>query len=195
MLNVWKRYRNGAAAVCCLIIVMGLVMIIWPGISASIIYYILGAVFIASGVYRIVRYFNSDLLGLFFRFDLAGGIFSILAGLLMVCHPAGAEFLLPFVTGLYLITSSVFDIQTAVEMKRCLIPNWRVCLAAGIISTIFAFLLFLDPFTGNSVIMIFAGVSLIIGGIESLFVIHTVTKALKNSNPGDIIDAEGHEVK
>lgn len=195
MLNVWKRYRNGAAAVSCLIIVMGLVMIIWPGISASIIYYILGAVFIVSGVYRIVRYFNSDLLDLFFRFDLAGGIFSILAGLLMVCHPAGAEFLLPFATGLYLITSSVFDIQTAVEMKRCLIPNWRVCLAAGIISTLFAFLLFLDPFTGNSVIMIFAGVSLIIGGIESLFVIHTVTKALKNSNPGDIIETEGHEVK
>ena len=195
MLNVWKRFKTGAIAVSCLILIMGLVMIIWPGISASIIYYILGAVFIASGIYRIVRYFNSDLLGLFFRFDLAGGIFSILAGFLMVCHPAGAEFLLPFVTGLYLITSSVFDIQTAVEMKRCLIPNWWVCLTAGIISTLFAFLLFLDPFTGNSVIMIFAGVSLVIGGIESLCVIHAITKALKNSNPGDVIDTEGHEVK
>ena len=195
MLNVWKRFKTGAIAVSCLILIMGLVMIIWPGISASIIYYILGAVFIASGIYRIVRYFNSDLLGLFFRFDLAGGIFSILAGLLMVCHPAGAEFLLPFVTGLYLITSSVFDIQTAVEMKRCLIPNWWVCLTAGIISTLFAFLLFLDPFTGNSVIMIFAGISLVIGGIESLCVIHAITKALKNSDPGDVIDTEGHEVK
>ncbi len=195
MLNVWKRFRNTAAAVSCLILITGLIMIIWPKISAAIIYYILGSIFIGSGIYRIVRYFNSDLSGLFFRFDLAGGIFCILAGLLMVCHPAAAEFLLPFVTGLYLITTSVFDIQTAVEMKRCLIPNWSFCLAAGIIGTLFAFLLFLDPFTGNSVIMIFAGVSLMISGIESLCVLHAVTKTLKNSNPGDVIDTEGHEVK
>lgn len=195
MLSVWKRFKTGAIAVSCLILVMGLVMIIWPGISASVIYCILGSVFIASGIYRIVRYFNSDLSGLFFRFDLAGGIFSVLAGLLMLCHPAAAEFLLPFVTGLYLITAGVFDIQTAVEMKRCLIPGWAGCLAAGIISTLFAFLLFLDPFTGNSIIMIFAGISLVIGAIESLYVIHAITKALKNSNPGDVIDTEGHEVK
>jgi len=196
MLATWKRFRNCAAAVSCLVLVMGLVMIIWPNISASVIYYLLGALFIISGIYSLVRYFNSDLVGLFFRFDLAGGIFKIIAGLLMICHPAGAMVMLPYVTALYLVSSSVFDIQTAVEMRRFALPGYWLCLISGIISAICAFLLFLDPFTGNDVIMIFAGVSLIIGSVESLCVIHAVTKAVKSGmTDPNVIETNGREVK
>lgn len=196
MLSAWKKFRTGAVIVGSLVIVTGLVMIIFPNVSASIIYYLLGALFIASGVYSLIRYFNSDLVGLFFRFDLAGGIFKIIAGLLMVCHPAGATVMLPYVTALYLVSSSVFDIQTAVEMRRFALPGYWLCLISGIVSALFAFLLFLDPFTGNDIIMIFAGISLIIGGIESLCVIHTVTKAVKSGKADpDVIETSGREVK
>lgn len=169
---------------------MGIIMLIWPDISAVAVCCVLGIIFIATGVYEVVRYCSMGFAGLFFRFDLTLGICSILAGILLLLHPMGAAALLPFAAGLYMVTGSVFDIQASVEMRRLGIGSWVFSLVLGIISTIFAFFLILDPFHGVTALMLFMGISLIIGSIQNLYTVHCISQAVKSVKKMNVIDTE-----
>lgn len=167
---------------------LGIVMLIWPEISAVAVCYILGAVCIGTGIYEIARYFKLGFAGLFFRYDLILGIFSILAGILLLLHPLGAAAFLPIVAGIYIVMGSIFDIQISVEMRRLGISSWVFALVLGIIGMIFAFFLILNPFDGIAALMICVGISLIIGSIQNLHTVHCISNAVKMSKSDDIID-------
>lgn len=186
--KAWKQFRTVSILVSCLLLALGVVMLIWPEISALAICIILGVLFIAVGVYELVRYFNLGFAGLLFRFDLTLGMCNILIGILLLVHPAGAMVFLPIAAGFYMMMGSVFDIQLSVEMRRSGVSSWWLSLLMGIVSTAFAFFLFLDPFNGASALMIFVGISLIVSGIESLCTILCISKAVKNGKEGTVID-------
>lgn len=188
MKESWKRFRRLSLVISFCMLALGIVMVIWPEISAVAVCCVLGIICLATGIYEMVRYFNLGFAGLFFRFDLTLGICSILAGILLLLHPAGAAALLPFAAGLYIITGSVFDIQSSVEMRRLGIGNWWLSMALGIVSTIFAFFLLLNPFQGVAALMVFIGISLIVGSIRNLYTVHCISSAVKASRKDDVID-------
>ena len=180
MSKAWKQFRTWASIVSCCIIVLGILIVIWPDISAVVVCFLLGILCIAGGAYELVRYFKLGFVGVFFRFDLTLGICSILIGILLLIHPTGAIAFLPIAVGLYIIMSSVFDIQMSVGMRRFGMGNWWMSMVLGVLGTIFAFLLFVDPFSGAFALMIFVGVSLIISGIQNLYLITCILKTIKS---------------
>lgn len=188
MKDKWKRFKVWALIMCFCMMLLGVLMLIWPEISAVLVCSILGAVCIVTGVCQVVRYFKLGFAGFFFRFDLTLGICGILAGLLLLLYPMGAAALLPFAVGLYILTGSVFNIQASVEMKRFGIGNWVLSLILGIVSTVFAFCLILNPFVGVKALMIFVGISLVVGGIQSLYTVHCISQAVSAFEKKSTID-------
>lgn len=200
MAQVWKKFCMWAVIVSCSILVLGALMVIWPNISAVVVCCLLGALCIIAGAYELVRYFKMGFMGVFFRFDLTLGICSILIGVLLLVHPTGAVTFLPIAAGLYIIVSSVFDIQLSVEMHRFEIRNWWISMLLGIIGTVFALFLFFDPFDGAAALMIFVGVSLIINSVQNLYLIYCISKTIKSGwghrddGDGVVIEAEWIDV-
>ena len=94
-----KTYKTWAIVLAVVTMVLGLIMVFWPGISAVAICYLMGAVCIAAGIYEIIRYFDLGLIGVLFRYDLFLGIMSVLAGVLLLLHPNGALVILPVILG------------------------------------------------------------------------------------------------
>ena len=139
-----------------------------------------------------VRYFKLGLAGIFFRSDLFFGICSILLGTLLFIHPYGAVVILPIVVGFFIIIGSVVDIQISVEMRRFHFGNWGITMVLGIISTVFAFLLILNPFQGAAALMIYIGALLIIWSIRNFYSIHCISKAIRMSKDDTVIDVEWH---
>lgn len=192
MKETWRRFRMGAIAVSGCMLALGILMIFWPGISVLTVCMIMGIFCIVSGIYGMVRYFKLGLAGIFFRSDLLFGICSILLGMLLLLHPYGAMMLLPMAIGFFMIIESVVDIQASVEMRRLHLGNWVIVLAFGIISTVFAFLLLLNPFQGAVMLMVFIGVSLVIDSIQNFYFIYCVSKAVNASGNDHVIDVEWH---
>ena len=190
MKEMWRQFRKGAIAVSCCMLALGILMVLWPDISALTICIILGIFCIAAGVYAMVRYFKLGAAGLFFRSDLSFGICSILLGVLLLLHPYGAMIFLPIAAGFFMIVGSVLDIQVSIEMRRLHFGNWGVMLILGIINIIFAFLLLMNPFQGASVLVIFVGISLVVDGIQNFYSIYCISKAIKASKSNRIIDVE-----
>lgn len=190
MKEKWKQFRVWAMVISICMLVLGVLTLIWPRISAVAVCYILGVMCIGAGVYEIVRYFELGFVGLLFQHDLVLGIFSILAGVLLIIHPIGAAAFLPIVAGIYIVMGSIFDIQISVEMRRMGIKDWIPSLILGIVGAVFAFFLILNPFDGVTALMIYVGVSLIIGSIQSIYTVHCISRAVKLYKTDDVIEAE-----
>ena len=172
---------------------LGLVMIIWPEISALAVCYIMGILCVAVGIGLLIRYFSIGLAGIFFRFDLILGICSILLGILLFVQPAGALVFLPVALGVYIITSSIFCIQLSTEFRR-IGGSWALSLVYGIAGIILGVLLILDPFAGATALMIYAGISLVVISIQSIYLIVCISRAIKAGKNGDVIDVRWRPV-
>lgn len=192
MKETWKQFKKGAIVVSCCMLALGVLTILWPDISALTVCILLGIFCIAEGVYMIVRYFKLGLAGIFFRSDFFFGICSILLGVLLFIHPHGAVVLLPVAAGFFMIIGSVVDIQISVEMHRFQFRNWGIPMALGIISTVLAFLLILNPFQGAVALMIYIGISLIIWSIRNFYFIYCISKAIRMSKDDTVIEVEWH---
>ena len=81
-----KTYKTWAIVLAVVTMVLGLVMVFWPGISAGAICYLMGAGCIAAGIYEIIRYFDLGLIGILFRYNLFLNIKSELANKLLLLH-------------------------------------------------------------------------------------------------------------
>ena len=192
MKETWRQLKKGAIAVSFCMFALGILTVLWPDISALTVCVLLGVFCIAEGIYMAVRYFKLGLAGIFFRSDLFFGICSILLGTLLFIHPYGAVVILPIVVGFFIIIGSVVDIQISVEMRRFHFGNWGITMVLGIISTVFAFLLILNPFQGAAALMIYIGVSLIIWSTRNFYSIHCISKAIRMSKGDTVIDVEWH---
>lgn len=185
MSSIWRRFRTYAIILACGVMALGLVMVIWPTVSALTICYITGALCVAVGIGEIIRYFRLGNAGVFFRFDLTLGICSALVGLLLILHPTGAMAILPIAVGIYMIVESVFCLQLAVELRRLAIRSWWLSLVWGIVGVVLSLLLLAKPFEAASVFMIFIGVALIASGVQSLYLVFSFSKVLKSRDPFD----------
>ncbi len=190
MREKWKRLRMGAGVTCICMFVLGIVMVIWPGISVLTACMLLGAFCILGGLYEVFRYFKLGNAGVFFRYDFSSGIFSILAGIFLLLHPHGIAMLLPIAAGLYILTRSIQDLQTAFEMRRSHYGNWIIILLLGVADLVFALLLLFNPFGGAKALTLFLGIALIVNSLRSLYLIYGISRAVKNSRNDDVIDVE-----
>lgn len=80
MKEMWRQFRKGAIVVSCGMLALGILMALWPDISALTVCIVFGIFCIVAGVYAMVRYFKLGVAGIFFRSDLSFGICSILGG-------------------------------------------------------------------------------------------------------------------
>ena len=62
-----KQYKTWAIILSVLMMVLGIVMMIWPNVSAMAVCCLMGAICIATGVYELIRYFDLGVVGVLFR--------------------------------------------------------------------------------------------------------------------------------
>ena len=142
------------------LIVMGLCFIFLPEISALTICYCVGAVSIVFGIIKLMGYFSKDVYRLAFQFDLALGIAMIVLGAVEVIRPRLLLGLLPVVLGIIVLVDGLFKIQTALDSKRFGLKKWWIIL---------------DPFEGNKILTVLLGVTLVVDGVQNLWmVLYTV---------------------
>lgn len=191
MKQLWKQFRTGSAIMSVCMLIIGILMVVWPGVSALVICYLLGAVCLLTGIYSLVRYFRLGGAGLFFSFDMTFGLCCILAGVLLLLHPYGAVSLLPIAVGLYMIISGISALQTTLEMHRYNYKNWIVSLIFSIVMILIAVFLFLNPFTSARAFMRFIGIALILNGVQRIYSIVTISRAVgRFDDEDDVIDVD-----
>ena len=173
-----KRAKSAYIAVSVIMVILGAVLMLNPGLSMLTLCYLIGGLMVIFGITRLVGYFSKDLFRLAFQFDLALGIFCMLAGIVILVHPNNIMKLLPVIIGLFVTIDGVFKMQTAIDSKRFGLKRWYAILALAAVTCVFGLLLIIDPFAGGKALMILFGATMMIDGIQNLCVVLYTVKTV-----------------
>lgn len=188
-----KRAKWAYLGVSVAIILLGIILIFWPRLSATVICIVGGIAMIVFGCVKLFGFFSKDRFQLAFQFDFAFGIFMILAGLVMLVHTEEVVEALPVLMGVMVLIDGSLKLQTSLEAKRFGMERWWGILALAVLTCICGMLLVLNPYEGAAALTIFLGITLIVDGVQNLCVVaYTVRilKQVKENSARDIIDVE-----
>lgn len=172
-----------SAALC----ILGVLLIVYPTISAKVLCYILGGVLTVYGIIKMVGYFSKDLYRLAFQYDLASGALITALGVIMLVIPDGVISVTHTVIGILVLADGLFKIQIAIDAKRFGVSRWWLIAAAAILTGVVGLLLILHPFAGAAAAMILMGVGLLAEGILNLSVVLCAVKIVRHQKP-DVIE-------
>ena len=96
-----------------LYIVLGLILLIWPGVSATVFCYAFGGILLIYGVVTIVSFFLRDSRQGSFVFELFLGIVAAALGLLFLLRPVIVASVLPVILGLFIVVDGLVNLKRA----------------------------------------------------------------------------------
>lgn len=184
-----KAAKTGYIIVSAIMILLGILMIIMPETSVSVIGTVCSIFMIIIGVIKLIGYFSKDLFRLAFQYDLIFGILLIILGAVMLLHPENLIKVICVVIGISILADGLIKIKTAMDSKSFGLKYWWLILAAAIISCVIGAFLLFRPFESAVTVAIIIGISLVADGAMNLCTAITAIKIIDHQRP-DLIDAD-----
>jgi uncharacterized membrane protein HdeD (DUF308 family) len=164
-----SKAKKASLIVSLATVLLGIVLILWPGSSVELICRILGICVLIFGAAKLIGYFSDDVYRSAFRFDLVLGIFSAILGLVLIFRPDTIISLAHILVGVYVFIEGVFKVQSAVDAKRMGVSGWWALAVGAAVTVIVGLVLVFFPFDAAKTVVRAIGIALIIEGAESFF--------------------------
>ncbi|RBP98259.1 hypothetical protein CRD60_03800 [Bifidobacterium aemilianum] len=163
-------------------IILGVVLLLWPGVTMTVFAVALGIYFLVSGIIRLVSAIvEVGLPGGWRVLDILVGILLAIGGVIMLKNSTLSGLTLTMVITLMVGIGWMMEgVMTLVESWRMPSSGWTVFYA--IISLIAGFVVLLNPFASTAVLIIFGGWSLLILGIFAMVRAFRFGKSAKTGN-------------
>ena len=181
-MNGIKGIKNMYNLLTVCLILVGLILLLAPGIALNTVCTVFGIYLIVYGVVKVIGYFAKDVYQLAFQFDFAMGIISCLIGVVMLFRSRQFMETLIIGMGLFILADALLRVQTAFDAKRIGVKQWWLILIMSLVTAVIGTLLFLKPYNGTEGVMILIGLNLVIDGILNLFVVQSTVDIIKRKN-------------
>lgn len=149
--------------------VLGILLILFPGVSVSVVGVVAGIMLIAFGIVKLIGYFSKDLYQLAFQFDLAFGVLLMVLGVVILVSPDRALTFLCIIMGIAILTDGLFKLQSSLDARRFGLKVWGMLLALAICAGIIGTSLLLHPSQSAQVLMVLLGVGTLFEGVLNLY--------------------------
>ena len=186
----FNRIKWSYVFVSVFFLVLGLLMVVRPEASLTVICRGLGILTAVFGAVRVLQYFLRAPQGIGQRYDLAGGLFCLLVAAVLIFRASEVAAILSVIVGIFILIDSVFKLQVALDARRTGVTTWGMMMILACISLLLGVLLVFDTFKGQAVISIIMGCTLIYDALADLFTVFYVTRAVKGVKAAvrDVID-------
>ena len=178
-----------------LYVALGLVLLIWPGTSITLLCYAFGAVLLAYAAITIISFFVHDSALGTFRFELFLGIVAATLGILFLVQPAFIMSIVPVILGVYIAIDSLVNLKRAIELFRLEYPRWWVVLLLSLLGVGLGVVVLCRPFAVAETLFMLIGAVFVFTGASDLwtiFKVSRVTRELRRRAPIEVdpIDIE-----
>lgn len=195
--SILKTVKTVYSAVAVLECILGLVMLCYPGFSLSALGIILGIGLVLSGVVELIAYFSGSAPLILSRNVLAGGIFFIILGVLVLTNPLGLMNFICIVIGVGILADSLFKLQSVLDVRQFMSRgSWWLVFAALLLSVLAGILLVFWPGESGRALIVLLGIGLLLNGAFNIFDVVYVTRYVKefkdyyhtNFDYSDVVD-------
>ena len=167
------------------LIILGIVLLIKPNMTAEIFCRICGVLLFLFGIVKLFGYFSRDLLQLAFQFDFAMGIISCLMGLTMIFWSEQLMEVLVIGIGLFMLMDALLRIQTALDAKKIGVQLWWMILLIALLTAVIGALLFFRPYNGIEAAAFLIGLNLAIDGVLNFYVVQSTVSTIRRKEGED----------
>ena len=167
-MNEVKQFSKSYILVSALYVVLGVVLLVWPGTSVKMICYGLGFAMVVLGITYGIIYFTKDNLQGFLQMDLVIGIVCLAFGVFILLNPTFLATVLPFAMGIILLLGAVVKIQSSWNMRRLKFKKWYLVLICALVIIALGIVLLGNPFQEEKFMIFYIGACLILDGLTNL---------------------------
>jgi len=145
-------------------LLIGIVILVWPGLTARVLLILFGILFLVDGAFSVFdasqRYQRREQ----WWPRLLRGLFGITAGVVTFVWPSVTAVVLLYIVAIWAITTGTLEIVAAIQLRRE-ITGEALLVAAGILSVLVGLLLLADPMRGALALAVLIGVYFVVLGI------------------------------
>lgn len=179
-----------ASALIC--VVLGLVLLIWPGATTQIVCMVLGSVLLIYGAAQVLLYLASKERSIISQGMMLLGIVVAVIGVWILVKPEMIIMAVPVIVGVLIAIHGIHNISQAVALKKNGYEGWWIaCLMGGLTVALGAVLIY-NPFSVVNTVVRLIGIFLIYDGLSDMWIISRVFKVKKESDR--VVDVEGRWV-
>ena len=179
MEKILKKMKTNVVASSLLCVALGLVLLLWPGLSIKIVCTAVGAVLIMSGVIRIMEYFFVRDGSMYSQINLIFGIVLSAVGIWIVLSPEKVLSLIPIILGIVITLHGLHNIKQAIGLCRDQYDKWWIALLLGIVTVGVGVLLICRPFAAIDTMVMLIGVFLIYDGWSNIWIVSRISRAAR----------------
>ena len=193
MREFFRAMKLNFLLVSILYVLLGLVLLIWPGVSVTVFCYAFGAVLLLYGLVTVLHFFLRDTRQAAMAFELFLGVVAAAVGLVFLLQPTVVASILPVVVGLFIVVDSLVNLKRALELRRMDYVRWKVPLVLSVVALALGLVVVLRPFLAAEALVMLIGGVLIYTGLSDLWTLFQLsrwTKEYRRRNPADPIDLD-----
>lgn len=177
--KILKKMKTNVVASSLLCVALGLILLLWPGLSIKIVCTAVGAVLIMSGVIRIMEYFFVRDGSMYSQINLIFGIVLSAVGIWIVLSPEKVLSLIPIILGIVITLHGLHNVKQAIGLCQDKYDKWWIALLLGILTVGFGVLLICRPFVAIDTMVMLIGVFLIYDGLSNVWIVSRISKAAR----------------
>ena len=175
--NTLKKAKWDSIVIAVLTFLLGLVYVLLPAESASVVTILFGVAMLLVGVTAFVRF--CVLGGFLGGHLLVIATASLIIGIFTLTRPTVAQDLVTIMLGVYIIIDSLYTIADSIVLASANVRGWIWMLITGFITAgLGGVIMFAASFTW---VMVFAGISLMAEGIRRLVVTLTMSGKVRQA--------------
>ena len=192
MRSMLKIAKTGYLVLSALLLLAGVGLTFFSDTFYPILTVLLGVLFLAFGIVKLVGFFSKDPYQLVFETDLVFGILYLVFGLLLLIRPAHTMAFFGILFGLILLADGLTRVRIALDARPFGIRAWWLILISALATAILGVILLFHPGEGTKVLTQLLGISLMVDGVMNISTILTAVRILRAARPGD--DGEDYEL-
>ena len=175
MEGLLKKIKANMIVSSLLCVLLGLVLVLRPGLSVRIVCTAVGIVLILSGVTRIIDWFCARDGSMYAQMNL---IFGIVVGVWIVVKPDKVLAIIPIIVGIVIGMHGLNNLKQAIELWRDKYDKWWVAFILGALTVGLGVLLICRPFAAIDTVVMLIGFFMIYDGLSNIWI---VTRIYKNA--------------
>lgn len=198
MKSVLQEQRRSSALVALVTILLGVVLVIWPDRSVSVICAILGGALLLCGLLYVIGWFANKRRQSKSVFMIIPGVILAGLGVWLMTSSSTVIALIQYVFGAVVLFHSILDLQAAIALFTQRMSKWWIDLLLALLTLGLGLLILVNPFGTFAALVVLIGITLIYDGASDFWLIWRLSRALRNaqlSSQEVIIETEGKEIE
>ncbi len=176
MERILKKIKANVLISAAFCIVLGVVLVVWPGMSVQVACMAIGIVLLISGLTRLAAFIFGRDGTLFSQINLILGIIITVIGGWILFQPEKIIAMIPILVGIIIVIHGINNLQQAVSLCQSKYDKWWVALLLGLVTIGFGALLIFNPFAAVDTLVMFIGIFLIYDGISDIWIVSRISR-------------------